>query len=158
MVNESAGCFSQRHELRGDEMRTPDEVAAMLRLRALGWGERRIATALGCSRRTVRRYLAAEGWVSYRRPRRSKRLEGLEAWLEERFFRHRGNADVVRQDLEREQGVTVEPAHGGAGGGAVCASRLARRGSGDASVRDAAGSAAADRLRRDAGARSAAMR
>ena len=27
-------------------MRTPDEVAAMLRLRALGWGERRIATAL----------------------------------------------------------------------------------------------------------------
>ncbi len=88
-------------------MRTPDEVAAMLRLRALGWGERRIATALGCSRRAVRRYLAAEGWVSYRRPRRSKRLEGLEAWLEERFFRHRGNADVVRQELEREQGVTV---------------------------------------------------
>ena len=24
--------------LRGDEMRTPDEVAAMLRLKALGWG------------------------------------------------------------------------------------------------------------------------
>ncbi len=88
-------------------MRTPDEVAAMLRLRALGWGERRIATALGCSRRAVRRYLAAEGWVSYRRPRRSKRLDGLEAWLDERFFRHRGNADVVRQELEREQGVTV---------------------------------------------------
>ena len=88
-------------------MRTPDEVAAMLRLSALGWGERRIATALGCSRRAVRRYLAAEGRVSYRRPRRLKRLEGLEAWLEERFFRHRGNADVVRQELEREQGVTA---------------------------------------------------
>jgi transposase len=88
-------------------MRTPDEVAAMLRLRALGWGERRIATALGCSRRAVRRYLAAEGWVSYRRPRRAKQLDGLQEWLAERFFRHRGNADVVRQDLEREKGLTV---------------------------------------------------
>ena len=29
-------------------------------------------------------------------------LSGLEAWLEERFFRHRGNAEVVRQDLKRE--------------------------------------------------------
>lgn len=88
-------------------MRTPDEVAAMLRLRALGWGERRIATTLGCSRGAVRRYLAAEGWVSYRRSRRAKRLDGLQVWLGERFFRHRGNADVVRQDLEREQGLRV---------------------------------------------------
>ena len=107
MVNESAECFSRLDELRGKGVRTPDEVAAMLRLRALGWGERRIATALGCSRRAVRRYLAGGGWVSCRRPRRAKRLDGLEAWLEERFFRHRGNADVVRQDLEREHGVRV---------------------------------------------------
>jgi transposase len=88
-------------------MRTPDEVAAMLRLRALGWGERRIATALGCSRRAVRRYLAAEGWVGYRKPRRGKKLDGLQEWLAERFRRHRGNADVVRQDLEREKGLEV---------------------------------------------------
>ena len=88
-------------------MRTPDELAAMLRLRALGSGERRIATALGCSRRAVRRYLAAEGWVSYRRPRRAKTLDGLQEWLSERFRRHRGNADVVRQDLEREKGLKV---------------------------------------------------
>jgi transposase len=88
-------------------MRTPDEVAAMLRLVALGWGERRIARALGCNRQTVRRYLAAEGWVSYRRPRRTKKLDGLEEWLAERFRRHRGNADVVRQDLERERGLAV---------------------------------------------------
>ena len=86
-------------------MRTPDEVAAMLRLRALGWGERRIATALGCNRQTVRRYLAAEGWVSYRTPRRAKQLDGLQEWLAERFRRHRGNADVVRQDLAREKGL-----------------------------------------------------
>ena len=86
-------------------MRTPDEVAAMLRLRALGWGERRIATALGCNRQTVRRYLAAEGWVSHRTPRRAKQLDGLQEWLAERFRRHRGNADVVRQDLAREKGL-----------------------------------------------------
>jgi hypothetical protein len=36
----------QAEVLRGDEMRTPDEVAAMLRLKALGWGIKRIAREL----------------------------------------------------------------------------------------------------------------
>ena len=106
-MSESAERGPRLNELRGQEMRTPDEVAAMLRLRALGWGERRIATALGCNRQTVRRYLAAEGWVSYRTPRRAKQLDGLQEWLAERFRRHRGNADVVRQDLAREKGLAV---------------------------------------------------
>jgi len=88
-------------------MRTPDEVAAMLQLVALGVSERQIARDLGCSRRAVRRYVAAGGYVSYRKPRRAKKLDGLEEWLRERFRRHRGNADVVRQDLERETGLTV---------------------------------------------------
>ena len=44
-------------------MREPDEVAAMLRLRGLGWGVRRIAAEFGCSHVTVRRYLAAGGWT-----------------------------------------------------------------------------------------------
>ena len=104
---ESFEVSARLEQLRGDRMRTPDEVAAMLRLKALGWGERRIATALGCNRRTVRRYLAAEGWVGYRRPRRAKLLERLADWLAERFRRHRGNADVVRQDLWREKGLAV---------------------------------------------------
>src|SRR3546814_4584174 len=56
---------------------------------------------------TVRRYLAGGGWVSYQAPRRAKALDGLEGWLAERFRRHRGNADVVRQDLEREHGIVV---------------------------------------------------
>jgi transposase len=34
-------------------------------------------------------------------------LDGLEDWLTERFRRHRGNADVVRQDLAREKGIVV---------------------------------------------------
>jgi len=104
---ESVDVAQRLERLRGDQMRTPDEVAAMLRLKALGWGERRIAGEVGCNRRTVRRYLAAEGWVGYRAPQRTKKLNGLEAWLAERFRRHRGNADVVRQDLEREHGIKV---------------------------------------------------
>ena len=94
-------------ELRREMMRTPDEVAAMLRLKALGWGVRRIAAALGCSHMTVRRYLGGGGWTAYRTPRRRKALDGLEDWLAERFRRHRGNADVVRQDLEGEHGIVV---------------------------------------------------
>jgi transposase len=107
-MSESPEVFPGRPEgQRGDRMRTPDEVAAMLRLKALGWGERRIAAAVGCNRRTVRRYVSAAGWVDYRTPRRSKKLDGIEDWLAERFRRHRGNADVVRQDLERELGLRV---------------------------------------------------
>ncbi len=86
-------------------MRTPDEVAAMLRPKGLGWGVRRIAAELGCSHMTVRRYLEAGGWTPAQLPRRSKALDGLEMWLAERFRQHRGNADVVRQDLERELGI-----------------------------------------------------
>ena len=79
-----------------------DEVEAMLGLHALGWGTRRIAEEFGCSRNTVRRHLEAGGWTSYGRAPGAGMLSGREAWLEERFFRHRGNAEAVRQDLKRE--------------------------------------------------------
>jgi transposase len=88
-------------------MRTPDEVAAMLGLWELGWGTKRIAGELGCSRNTVKRYIEAQGWTGYRKPRRSRKLGGLERWLSERLSRHHGNAEVVRQDLERELGLKV---------------------------------------------------
>jgi transposase len=55
----------------------------------------------------VKRYLAAGGWAAIRQPRRRRRLDGLEDWLAERFRRHRGNCDVVRQDLRREHDVIV---------------------------------------------------
>ena len=92
---------------RGDEMRAPDEVAAMLQLKQLGWGIKRIAREFGCSHMTVRRYIAEGGFVAYRRPARSRRLDGLEGWLAERFRQHAGNADVVRQDLAAEKGITL---------------------------------------------------
>lgn len=88
-------------------MRAPDEVAAMVRLRDLGWGTRRIAAELCCHRETVQRYLAAGGWAPYHAPRRPGMLAGHEAWLTERFRRHRGNADVVRQELAAELGIVA---------------------------------------------------
>src|SRR5690349_6307525 len=88
-------------------MQTPEDVAQMLRLRAAGLGIQSIARKMGCSKNTVRRYLRGDGWAAYRRPERKRALRGLEPWLAERLQRHRGNADVVRQDLEREHRVTV---------------------------------------------------
>ncbi len=100
---------SSRREItgRGEMMLTPDTVTAMVQLHRLGWGSKRIAAELGCARNTVKRYVAAGGWVDYRRPARQRRLAALEAWLTERFRRHRGNCDVVRQDLAREHGIAV---------------------------------------------------
>jgi transposase len=92
---------------RGEVMQTSDEVAAMLRLKALGWGVRRIARELGCSHMTVRRYLSEGGWVPYRGRGRPSRLAGVEDWVAERFRRHGGNADVVRQELDREKGIKL---------------------------------------------------
>ena len=88
-------------------MRVPDEVATMLRLRALGWGTRRIAGELGCDRETVQRHLAAGGWAPYRTPERLGALAGHAAWLAERLRRHRGDAGVVRQELAAELGIAV---------------------------------------------------
>jgi hypothetical protein len=88
-------------------MKGPEEVAAMLRLQLLGWGAKRIGRTLGCSHHTVKRYLEAGGVVAYRRPARARRLDGLDDWLHERFRRHRGNADVIRQELAAEKDIVV---------------------------------------------------
>src|SRR5512145_1814287 len=92
---------------RGQVMKTPDDVAAMLRLKACGWGIKRIARELGCSHHTVKHYVAAGGVRPFKSPQRRKLLDGHEDWLRERFIRHRGNADVVRQDLAAEKGFAV---------------------------------------------------
>jgi transposase len=89
------------------EMRTPDEVSAMLALKACGWGTKRIAAELGCSRNTVKRWIAEGGWRGLAPVSRRKSLDGLEAWIAERFRRHAGNADVVRQELVSEKGIDV---------------------------------------------------
>jgi transposase len=88
-------------------MQTPEDVAQMLRLKAAGMKIKQIARQLGCSKNTVRRYLRSDGWVAYKQPERKSALDGLGSWLGERLQQHRGNADVVRQDLQREHGITV---------------------------------------------------
>jgi hypothetical protein len=93
---------------RGDGMREPDEVAAMIRLHRLGWGVRRIA--LGDRLQPHDGAPVSRGGWAGALPSagaRPRRWTGSRAWLAERFRRHRGNADVVRQDLEREHGIRV---------------------------------------------------
>lgn len=88
-------------------MLQPDEVAAMVRLHELGWGAKRLSKEFGCARNTVRRYLRAGGAVPFAKPQRKSAFDGLDDWLRERFFRHGGNADVIRQELASEHGIVI---------------------------------------------------
>ena len=63
---------------RGQVMKMPDDVEEMLRLRACGWGLKRIARQLGCSHHTVKDYVAAGGVKPFKSHERAKRLDGLE--------------------------------------------------------------------------------
>lgn len=84
-----------------------DEVVAMLRLHELGWGAKRLSKEFGCARNTVRRYLREGGVAPFKQPVRRTGFDGLDDWLRERFFRHDGNADVIRQELASEHGITI---------------------------------------------------
>ena len=70
----------QRDDLRRDAMKAPDDVSAMVRLKALGWGSKRIAAELGCSRNTVRRWLTEGEWHPFAPPvalKETRRIGGL---------------------------------------------------------------------------------
>lgn len=95
------------HIRRSEEMLVAEDVERMLALHKNGWGSKRIARELGVARNTVRRYLAAGGYVPYRSPARPGKLAGWEAWLRMQFHQHRGNCDVVRQELARQHQVLV---------------------------------------------------
>ena len=98
---------ARSRSMRGEEMLQAEEVAAMMRLHELGWGAKRLSKEFGCARNTVRRYLDAGGVVSYSKPVRKTAFDGLDDWLRERFFRHGGNADVIRQELASEHGIVI---------------------------------------------------
>jgi len=93
--------------LRRDEMKEPYDVSAMLRLKSLGWGARRIAAELGCSRTTARRWLEEGVWRGPPPPLRPNVLDGLGVRVGERFRRHAGNADVVRKELVANKGIEM---------------------------------------------------
>ncbi|WP_041249285.1 IS21 family transposase [Gluconacetobacter diazotrophicus] len=107
MTEEKSMISALSGTMRGTGMLQPEEVAAMMRLHGLGWGVKRLAREFGCSRTTARRYVRAGGAIAYRQPARGSAFDGLEDWLWERFFRHDGNADVIRQELASEHGIVI---------------------------------------------------
>jgi hypothetical protein len=111
---------------RREAMQEPEEVSAIVRLNELGWGAKRISRELGISRNTVKDYIAAGGWTPYQQPRRRKALDGQEGWLRERLRRHRGNADVIRQD--GQPGMGPGPVARSSAGAITVASGTARDG------------------------------
>ncbi|QEY31242.1 IS21 family transposase [Synechococcus sp. RSCCF101] len=107
-ITAAARSTTARADRRGEgAMETPQEVERMLQLHARGLSQRTIAHELGCCPRTVRRYLRQGGWQPYGQPRRSRRLDEQIAWLREQFEQHRGNAEVLRQELLRQKGIDV---------------------------------------------------
>jgi hypothetical protein len=69
-MNECVGGLDGRSPLRIEQPRRevmvePEAVTTLLRLRALGWGSKRIARELGISRGTVKRYIEAGGWQPF---------------------------------------------------------------------------------------------
>ena len=88
-------------------LRTPDDVARMLQLHALGWGVKRIARELGCAKNTVKKYVGQGDWRPPAPLARVGVLDALQPWLAACFHQHHGNADVVRQALQRDHQLTV---------------------------------------------------
>src|SRR5690349_23711806 len=91
----------QDEVLRGQVMKTPDDVEEMLRLKACGWGLKRIARELGCSHHTVKAYIEAGGVKPFKPPVRAKKLDGLDDWVRERFIRSEEHTSELqsRRDL-----------------------------------------------------------
>lgn len=107
MMGEDGTLSVTARTARGEEMLQAEEVSAMRRLHALGWGTKRLSKEFGRARNTVRRYLRAGGMVVFRKPVRRTKFDGLDDWLRERFFRHGENADVIRQELASEHGIAA---------------------------------------------------
>jgi transposase len=58
--------------------------------------------------RVIRFAISSRGGVApFKRPARRSAFDGLDDWLRERFFRHDGNADVIRQELASEHGIII---------------------------------------------------
>jgi hypothetical protein len=77
-------------------MKTAEDVAEMLRLKACGWGRKRIARHLGCSHHTVQTYLDAGGIMAFKSAailRTSSLEQGVPA---------RGRADFQGSSLGRD--------------------------------------------------------
>gem|GEM_PF-6780876 len=61
---------------------------------------------MGCSPETIRKHRRQGGWEAYGKHRRIDVLDSQCDWRE-RFVAHKGNADVVHQELAGEKGIAV---------------------------------------------------
>jgi len=108
MEEKSVTLLTEQNLLTGCmEIRNVNDVTEIFCLHRQGWGTKKIAEALEISRNTVRKYLRQGEWKPCRSAPKAGKLAGLTDWLRERFRRHSGNADVVRQELEKERGIRV---------------------------------------------------
>lgn len=99
---------TEQESLTGsDGVQNRIDVAVILKLHEQGWGTKRISKELSISRNTVKKYIRQSEWCEFRAPLRSNRLDNLSGWLENEFRQHNGNADVIRQDLQKEYGIRV---------------------------------------------------
>ena len=90
----------------GDQMLQNSDIEKILLLRSCGWGHKKISKELGISRGTVKKYINCNGVLPNAKPR-SKKLDDLDEWLAERYQQHRGNADVIRQELLTDHSISV---------------------------------------------------
>ena len=134
--NLSTGCI---------EMQNAIDVTEIFCLHRQGWGTKKIAEALKISRNTVKKYLRQGEWKPRQNTPKAGKLTCLSDWLRERFRRHSGNADVVRQELEKELGIRVSLRTVERVRRAVAPRNEGGKG-GHRAVRDSAGAPDADRL------------
>lgn len=90
----------------GNNMLKISDVDKILFLHSCKWGTKRISKELGISRRIVKKYIIQGEWRPAAK-KSTRKLAGLENWIEERYKKHHGNADVVRQDLFNERNIKV---------------------------------------------------
>lgn len=107
-MDENPGMINPILEKPGREiMLTPNEAVTIVELKRKGWGAKSIARALGISKNTVKRYLHDSGWQPYGKPARHKTLDEHAQWVADKYLQHHGNADVVRQELQKAFGLEV---------------------------------------------------
>ena len=83
-----------------------ETILAMKALHEQGHSATRIAKLLGCGRNTVLRHMRND-FAQPQREAPPRSLDQHQDFLLERFLRHAGNADVVRQELAAELGIEV---------------------------------------------------
>jgi len=92
---------------RGDQMQNTRSGRRDAAAPSVGLGDQTDCARVGLQRAHGPALSAAREWRPSRRLVRRRALGGLDDWLVASFRQHRGNADVVRQELQRVHGLQV---------------------------------------------------